>query len=64
MGVISELIGVDGEFRDRLHHMSNQVVATDIMPARAGAANLELVAVLGEIAAAKAAQPARRTRSR
>ncbi|MGW5431108.1 cytochrome P450 family protein [Streptomyces sp. NPDC004059] len=58
MGVICELLGVGAEFRDRLHHLSNQVVATDIEPAEAIAANRELVAVLGEIAAAKAAAPA------
>ncbi|WBO68061.1 hypothetical protein [Streptomyces camelliae] len=61
---VIELIGVDVVFRDRLHHVSNQVLATGITPARAGAASRELVAVLGEIAAAKAAQPARRPRSR
>ncbi|MQY37499.1 2-hydroxy-5-methyl-1-naphthoate 7-hydroxylase [Streptomyces sp. RB17] len=58
MGVICELLGVGVEFRDRLHHLSSQVVATDIEPAEAIAANRELVAVLGEIAATKAAAPA------
>lgn len=57
MGVISELLGVEPKFRDRLHHLSNQVVATDIEPAEAVAANRELVAVLGEVAAGKAAHP-------
>jgi cytochrome P450 len=57
MGVVCGLLGVDGAFRDRLHHLSSQVVATDIGPAEAIAANRELVAVLGEIAAAKAARP-------
>ncbi|MFB8182692.1 cytochrome P450 [Streptomyces sp. NPDC055966] len=57
MAVISELLGVDAEFRDRLHHLSSQVVATDITPARAVAANRELVAVLDRIATAKAAHP-------
>ncbi len=57
MGVISELLGVDAEYRDRLHHLSNQVVATDIGPQQSVAANRELVAVLGEIAAAKAENP-------
>ncbi|MFJ4580229.1 cytochrome P450 family protein [Streptomyces echinatus] len=57
MGVICELLGVDVEFRDRLHHLGSQVVATDTAPADAVAANRELVAVLGEIAAAKAARP-------
>ncbi|MFJ9820731.1 cytochrome P450 [Streptomyces sp. NPDC101151] len=57
MGVISELLGVDSEFRDRLHDLSNQVVATDIEPEEAVAANRELVAVLAEIAAARAERP-------
>ncbi|MEU9481004.1 cytochrome P450 [Streptomyces sp. NPDC048191] len=58
MGVICELLGVDARFRDRLHQLSNRVVATDIEPAEAIAANRELLAILGEIAAAKAAAPA------
>ncbi|MFG2602371.1 cytochrome P450 [Streptomyces sp. NPDC048514] len=58
MGVIGELLGVETRFRDRLHHLSNQVVATGIEPAEVIAANRELAAVLGEIAAAKAADPA------
>ncbi|MEU1709903.1 cytochrome P450 [Streptomyces sp. NPDC005706] len=57
MGVISELLGVDPEFRDRLHHLSSRIVATDTEPAEAVAANRELLAVLGEIAAARAAAP-------
>ncbi|MGW4289832.1 cytochrome P450 family protein [Streptomyces sp. NPDC004673] len=57
MGVICELLGVEEQFRDRLHRLSNQVVATDIGPEAALAANRELVGVLAEIAAAKAAQP-------
>lgn len=57
MGVICELLGVDMEFRDRLHRLGSLVVATDTAPAEAVAANRELVALLGEIAAAKAALP-------
>ncbi|UFR06341.1 cytochrome P450 [Streptomyces sp. Go40/10] len=57
MGVICELLGVDVEFRDRLHRLGSQVVATDTGPDEAVAANRELVAVLTGIAAAKAAQP-------
>ncbi|MFF8732388.1 cytochrome P450 [Streptomyces sp. NPDC015171] len=57
MGVIGELLGVDVEFQDRLHRLGDLVVATDTAPAEAIAANRELVAVLGEIAAAKAADP-------
>ncbi|MEV8046132.1 cytochrome P450 [Streptomyces griseoluteus] len=57
MGVICELLGVEERFRDRLHRLSDQVVATDIGPEAALAANRELVTVLGEIAASKAARP-------
>ncbi|MFE9682188.1 cytochrome P450 [Streptomyces sp. NPDC006285] len=57
MGVIGELLGVDAEYRDRLHHLSNQVVATDIGPERALAANRELVAVLGAVVEARTERP-------
>ncbi|WP_225827457.1 cytochrome P450 family protein [Streptomyces naphthomycinicus] len=57
MGVICELLGVDVRFRDRLHRLGDRVVATDTAPAEAIAANRELVALLGEIAAGKAADP-------
>lgn len=57
MGVIGELLGVDAEYRERLHHLSNQVVATDIGPEKALAANRELVAVLTAVAAARAERP-------
>ncbi|PSM40526.1 cytochrome P450 [Streptomyces dioscori] len=57
MGVIGELLGVEAEFRDRLHHLSNQVVATDIGPERALAANRELMAVLGAVVEARTERP-------
>lgn len=57
MGVIGELLGVDAEHRDRLHHLSNQVVATDIGPEKALAANRELVAVLAAVAVARRERP-------
>ncbi|MEU9453365.1 cytochrome P450 [Streptomyces sp. NPDC048277] len=57
MEVICELLGVDTEFRHRLHHLSSQVVATGIEPAEAVAANRELVAVLAAVAAARAERP-------
>ncbi|MFI1485169.1 cytochrome P450 [Streptomyces sp. NPDC020747] len=57
MGVIGELLGVDAEYRDRLHHLSNQVVATDIGPEKAIAANKELVAVLGAVVADRTERP-------
>ncbi|MFE2062657.1 cytochrome P450 [Streptomyces sp. NPDC059467] len=57
MEVICELLGVDVEFRHRLHHLSSQVVATDTEPGAAVAANRELVAVLAAVAAARAERP-------
>jgi cytochrome P450 len=57
IGVICELLGIDAEYRDALHHLSNQVVSTDIGPDQALAANEELVAILGTIAAARAERP-------
>ncbi|MFE4372341.1 cytochrome P450 [Streptomyces sp. NPDC056835] len=57
MSVISELLGVDAEFRDRLHVLSNQVVATDIGPGEAVAANREMVAVLAAVAASRKDRP-------
>nr|WP_240528538.1 cytochrome P450 [Streptomyces humi] len=57
MDVISELLGVETEFRDRLHHLSSQVVATDTEPGAAVAANRELIAVLGCVVAARTERP-------
>lgn len=57
MGVICELLGVDAKYHDRLHHLSNQIVATDIGPEEAMAANKEMVEVLGAVAADRAASP-------
>lgn len=57
MGVICQLLGVDRRYQDRLHHLSNQIVATDIGPVEAMAANRELVELLSAVAAARAEQP-------
>ncbi|MEV7403049.1 cytochrome P450 [Streptomyces sp. NPDC091267] len=57
MGVICELLGVEAGHHDRLHHLSNQIVATDIGPAEAMAANREMVEVLSAVAAARAESP-------
>ncbi|MCX5158251.1 cytochrome P450 [Streptomyces sp. NBC_00053] len=57
MGVICELLGVEAEHQDRLHHLSGRVVATDTGPEEAMAANRELVALLGAVAAARAERP-------
>jgi 2-hydroxy-5-methyl-1-naphthoate 7-hydroxylase len=57
MGVICELLGVDAEHQDRLHHLSNQVVSTSIGPEEAMAANREMVAVLASVAATRMENP-------
>ncbi|MFF1464093.1 cytochrome P450 [Streptomyces sp. NPDC058330] len=57
MGVICELLGVDDRHQDRLHHLSDRIVATDTGPAEATAANQEMVRVLSAVAAARAADP-------
>lgn len=57
MGVICELLGVEPEHHDRLHRLSNQIVATDIGPAEAMAANREMVEVLSAVAAARTEEP-------
>lgn len=57
IGVICELLGVDVEYREPLHHLSNQVVATDLPPEEVMAANQEMMTVLGALAAARAERP-------
>lgn len=57
MGVICELLGVDAAHHDRLHQLSHQIVATDIGPAQAMAANREMVEVLGAVVAARMETP-------
>nr|WP_156724796.1 cytochrome P450 [Streptomyces apocyni] len=57
MGVICELLGIDPEHHDRLHHLSNQIVATDISPERSMAANQDMLEVLGAVAAARTKAP-------
>ncbi|MFJ9082975.1 cytochrome P450 [Streptomyces sp. NPDC102384] len=57
MGVICELFGVEEEFKDTLHHLSSEVVATNIEPARAVAANQEMVSMLAQVVAARVREP-------
>ncbi|MFI8962820.1 cytochrome P450 [Streptomyces sp. NPDC053493] len=57
LGVICELLGVAEEHQERLHRLSSQVVATDIGPEQAVAANRELVELLAAITADKAGAP-------
>ncbi|MFD0146502.1 MULTISPECIES: cytochrome P450 family protein [unclassified Streptomyces] len=57
LGVICELLGVEERYQDRLHRLSNQVVATDIGPEEVMAANRELLEILTAIAADRARRP-------
>ena len=58
MGVICELLGVAGhEQHDRLHELSDSIVATDIGPEEVTAANRELYRLLARVAAARRAEP-------
>ncbi|WP_314177147.1 cytochrome P450 family protein [Streptomyces winkii] len=57
MGVICELLGVDPELRDRLHHLSGVLVSTSAEPATVIAANREVVEVLGQVVATRRADP-------
>ncbi|GAA4679845.1 cytochrome P450 [Streptomyces chumphonensis] len=57
MGVICELLGVDAEQGEQLHALSNRVVSTSLKPADVVAANQELLQVLAQVAAARAADP-------
>ncbi|MFD7839030.1 cytochrome P450 [Streptomyces sp. NPDC059761] len=58
MSVICELLGVDPEHRDRLHHLSHTVIiATDTTPAEVMAAVRELVELMGTIADARRGTP-------
>ncbi|MER7049359.1 cytochrome P450 family protein [Streptomyces jumonjinensis] len=57
MRVICELLGVDSEYRDRLHHLSQELVKTTTSHEEAIAANLEMPQVLAAIAAERARRP-------
>ncbi|MEU8823438.1 cytochrome P450 [Streptomyces sp. NPDC048636] len=57
MGVICRMLGVDAEHQDRLHEVSNEIVSTRTTPERVVAANREMVALLGQVAAARLASP-------
>ncbi|MGW8781966.1 cytochrome P450 family protein [Streptomyces sp. NPDC055796] len=58
MSVICELLGVDPEHRERLHHLSHTVIiATDTTPAEVMAAVRELVELMGTIAATRREAP-------
>ncbi|MGW2324927.1 cytochrome P450 family protein [Streptomyces sp. NPDC001700] len=57
MSVISQLLGVDAAHQDRLHELSNEIVSTATAPERVPAANREMVAILGQVAAARMEDP-------
>lgn len=54
LGILGEFLGVDAEDRDRLHGMPNRAWQPISTRKRVIAAERELLALLGEIAAAKA----------
>ncbi|WP_413799137.1 cytochrome P450 family protein [Streptomyces iranensis] len=57
MSVICRLLGVDDHYQDRLHELSNEIVSTQTAPERVPAANREMVAILGQVAAARLRDP-------
>ena len=57
MSVISRLLGVDEAYQDRLHELSNEIVSTATTPERVPEANREMVAILGQVAAARMKDP-------
>ncbi|MFD0265473.1 cytochrome P450 [Streptomyces sp. NPDC127106] len=58
MNVICELLGVEPEHRERLHHLSSTVIIdTGTGPAEKMAAARELIELMGTIAAARRAAP-------
>ncbi|NGN69062.1 cytochrome P450 [Streptomyces sp. A7024] len=57
MGVLCGLMGIDAEHTDRLHTLSNRIVNTNTTPESAVAANREMVAILAQLAAIRAAAP-------
>ncbi len=57
MGVISELLGVDTAYRDRLHALTRQLIRTSSSAADAMAAQAEMHAILGQVVADRRADP-------
>ncbi|WP_419994741.1 cytochrome P450 family protein [Streptomyces boninensis] len=57
MGVLCDLMGIDAEHTDRLHTLSNRIVNTNTTPESAVSANREMVAILAQLAAIRAAAP-------
>jgi cytochrome P450 len=57
MSVICRLLGVDDVYQDRLHELSNEIVSTRTGPERVPEANREMVAILGQVAAARVKDP-------
>ncbi|NJP74436.1 cytochrome P450 [Streptomyces sp. C1-2] len=57
LSVICQLLGVDAEYQDRLHELSNEMVSTETVPERALAAKHEMMAVLSQVVAARLKSP-------
>ncbi len=57
MNVISELLGVDPAYRDRLHELTHAVVTTSVPAGEALAAQAEILAVLARVVEDRRARP-------
>lgn len=57
MSVICRLLGVDEAYQDRLHELSNEIVSTATAAERVPEANREMVAILGQVVAARMKDP-------
>ena len=57
MRVISELLGVDPAYRDRLHDLTDAVVTTSVPAAEALAAQAEILAILARVVEDRREQP-------
>ena len=57
MGVISELLGVDSAYRDRLHRLTRRLIRTSGSAADAMAAQAEMHALLAQVVADRRADP-------
>lgn len=57
MSVICELLGVDPDLRERLHHLSGVLVSTSAEPAQAMAASRETAEILAHVVSVRRADP-------
>ncbi|MBR7838942.1 cytochrome P450, partial [Actinospica durhamensis] len=57
MAVICELLGVDEEYRERAHVLSNRVISTDSTPAEAIAAHREMFELMATVVRRRTEEP-------